>query len=275
MILADDLKIFKTISSDFDCLVLQQNLAVFDNWCYRNGLSLNHSKCKIISFYHTKKPIVHNYKLKDTDILRVDLIRDLGILFDSKLSFLPHLNSAISKARRLLGFTFRVTASFKDISTLKFLYVHIVRSQLEYLTVIWNPHYRVHIDALERVQHKFLRAINFKLGIASEDLNYNDLLTKLQLPTLESRRIFFDLSFLYKLFSNKIDCPEILSKINLRIPSHNSRSMNMFIVEFHRTGFSFHNATDRIQRTANIYAPFLDLANPSIPHLKRTVFSYN
>ena len=99
-------------------------------------------------------------------------------------------------------------------------YTSVVRSQLEYSTIIWNPYYAAHVSAIERVQHKFLRIINHKLGMNISDLDYNAIMSLLNLQSLEARRNFFDITFLSKLVNSKIDCAVLLGMINLRLPMH-------------------------------------------------------
>ena len=126
-----------------------------------------------------------------------------------------------------------------------------MRSKLEYCSVKWNPYYGVHKASLERVQHKFLRMVNYKLGINIDNLNYDYLISHLKLNTLEQRRDYYDLSFLFKLISGKIVCPIILSRLNFRIPSHSTRFQDMFVVPHHSTNLGKTSAIDRIQTLAN------------------------
>nr|CAH7722487.1 unnamed protein product [Callosobruchus chinensis] len=48
-----------------------------------------------------------------------------------------------------LGFIIRNSRSFRNESALKTLYDSFLRSQLEYSSIIWNPIYQVHKNALE------------------------------------------------------------------------------------------------------------------------------
>jgi len=50
LLLADDLKLFKEIRSYEDAVLLQNDVNSFQGWCNDNGMSLNISKCKTISF---------------------------------------------------------------------------------------------------------------------------------------------------------------------------------------------------------------------------------
>ena len=272
LLFADDLKIFRTVRSLDDCLILQENFEVFDMWCRNNGLSLNLMKCKIISFYRTTRLIPFSYSCAGAEIIRVDKVHDLGILLDSRLTYVPHVEARVSKARKMLGFISRSTKPFKNIKVLKILYASLVRSQLEYSTIIWNPFYANHISAIERVQHKFLRIINHKLGIGISDLDYDAIMSLLNLQSLEDRRNFFDIAFLSKLVNGKIDCPVLLGMINFRLPTHRTRSNNLFEIPFHNTNYGYANAIDRIQRSANRTSHRFDIFHDSLETLKSICF---
>lgn len=58
-------------------------------WFNISLLSLNADKCNVIS-YEKHINILYNYHMEDIDIQRRDLIKDLGVLFDSKLKFDSH-----------------------------------------------------------------------------------------------------------------------------------------------------------------------------------------
>ena len=86
----------------------------------------------------------------------VTTIKDLGIIFDSKLTFVNHIDYICNKALKMLGFVNRHIKDFKNVSALKTLYVCLVRSQLESNTCVWSPYYQCHRDRRESVQPKFL-----------------------------------------------------------------------------------------------------------------------
>ena len=78
-------------------------------------------------------------------------------MFDTKLNFNNHISYVVSKASKCLGFLFRVTKNFRNIHCLKALYCAIVRSILEYASLVWSPYYQNGISRLESVQKKFFR----------------------------------------------------------------------------------------------------------------------
>ena len=80
------------------------------------------------------------------------------------------------------------------------LYKSLVRPHLEYANQIWAPHLVKHVTALENVQHRATKAIP---GL--KDLEYNQRLSVLKLPTLSYRRLRGDMNETYKILTGKYD----------------------------------------------------------------------
>jgi hypothetical protein len=131
---ADDMKLHAKIGVIEDCYAVQRDLDCLCAWCDVNKLYLNVRKCKVITFSRAKVQVTYDYSLKGQNLERVSVIRDLGVLMDSKLTFSEHvdvtISSTISKARQILGFIIRVGRDFRDPYALKSLYVSLVRSKL-------------------------------------------------------------------------------------------------------------------------------------------------
>ena len=123
----------------------------------------------------------------------VNEFRDLGLLTNHHLSWNSHIDTITSKAKRILGLIKRTCRGWKDTETLKTLYCTLVRSQVEYGSVVWSPYTSRNNDKLERIQR---RGTKFILG--QNDISYEDRLKCLNMLSLEKRRYFFDVVFLYK-----------------------------------------------------------------------------
>ena len=163
---------------------------VFSIWCFRNLLSVSIQKCSVIFFCRTKKPILFDYTMLGQPLSRVTQIRDLGVILDTALSFKLHYNEMIAEANRQLGFMFKIANEFRDPFCLRSLYFSLVRSILEFCSVVWCPFHNSWIARIESVQRKFVRyALRFLPWRNSSNLPaYTDRCRLLGMQTLEQRR---------------------------------------------------------------------------------------
>lgn len=229
LMFADDIKLYYTISGPLDCLILEKNLQTLQNWCQINGLHLNVKKCKMMSYGRKQDIVIYPYKLGNQIIERVDVFRDLGVLFDSKLTFGHHIQHVVSQAYKNLGFILRMGYEFKDCKTYSLLYNTLVRSKLEYASVIWSPYTNKDIVCIEQVQKRFVRVLEFRLTkVYPKFAHYDDLLSKYGIVTLESRRNICSLLYLHKIVNNIVHCPEILAEIGIKVPNVMMRLRNNF-----------------------------------------------
>ena len=74
------------------------------------------------------------------------------------------------------------------------LFKALVRPILEYAAPVWCPQLKKHIQLIEQVQRRFTKRI---LGLS--DMEYQDRLRKLKLPSLAYRRVRGDLIEVYKI----------------------------------------------------------------------------
>ena len=187
LLYADDLKLFHIIKSPCDCASLQEDIDILTDWCSSNGFGINIPKCSVMSFYRSKLPLVHNYSIGSHSLDRSLSFKDLGIMLDSKLNFHLHLDYVISKSNMMLGFLKRNTKDFKDIGTFNSLYFSLVRSLIEYGSVVWSPNYQSHVDRVERIQKSYSRFVLFKYGFRIMP-SYHTRCKLLGLESLVNRR---------------------------------------------------------------------------------------
>lgn len=226
---ADDLKIFTEVHAIDDCRRLQTDLDNIQTWCINNKLHLNPVKCKVVSY--TRKQLVHEYAyhIDTTELVRCTSCKDLGITFDSQLTFNDHVTQKISDAMKFFGFIVRNCRSFTDVNALEVLYYSYIRSKLEYGSLIWYPFYNFQVEAVERVQRRFLKYLAFKVDgeYPARGIDYDHLTERFGISSLEIRRKCASLTFLYKLLHQRIDCPDLLAQINFYTPRLQSRQ-NIF-----------------------------------------------
>ena len=200
---ADDTKLYKYILNNFNSTTLEQNCQALFNWSQKWLMSLNISKCKVLSI--GRRDIIHNSYGFDTpqsgfvQLERVDKMKDLGVTFDDDLSFKSHIYEKINKAYQMLGIM-RRNFRHVDKDTFKLIYVSLVRSQLEYAHAVWNPYKIAFIRDLEKVQKRATKLVR-----ACKSLPYRERLIYLNLPSLKYRRIRGDMIEVFKMLNGFYD----------------------------------------------------------------------
>ncbi|XP_044745912.1 uncharacterized protein LOC123307602 [Coccinella septempunctata] len=116
-----------------------------------------------MSFSRSKSVVIFQYNIEGSVLGRVTEYRDLGVLFDQRLTFVPHVRATVSDGLRTLGFIIRNSRDLSETGSLFLLFTALVRSKLEYGCVVWNPGYKIHIESLEKIQRRFLKYVSFKI----------------------------------------------------------------------------------------------------------------
>ncbi len=116
---------------------------------------------------------------------RVKLLTGRGALLEITRENPEHINSLTANASRTLGFLRRnlrdCPRELKQLS-----YFSLVRSRLEYASVVWDPYMAVDIDALERVQR---RGARFVCGNYRREASVTKMLEELGWESLQESRL--------------------------------------------------------------------------------------
>ena len=140
---------------------LQQCIHKIIHWENTNWFKISKNKTRCIHFCQLKKMHDPLIKLEHTDITVVDEYKFLGILFNRKLSNIPHikyLKTKTTRAQQLL----RVVAHTKwgaDRQMLLKLYRALVRWQLDYGCFFYRSARKSHIKKLDPIHHEGLRLV--------------------------------------------------------------------------------------------------------------------
>lgn len=269
LLYADDKKIFRKIENIGDCLLLQSDLNRLTTYYQNNKINVNTQKCQIISFTRKKHPISYEYRICNETIPRTSQVRDLGVILDSKFTFRAHIDHIISKAYKSLGFVIRNSKPFKDLQCLKMLYFSYVRSILEFANIIWRPFFKIHINNIESIQHKFIKHLNYKAKLVNK--SYEESCAYHKINTLEDRRQLSDMLFLFDIINNKFDCSEFIGKIFFNVPSRRTRHTQLLMVPSARTKYYKMSPYVRIPAIYNSYFSSLDPFNTSRASYKKYI----
>ena len=178
---ADDTSIFTVVlDPNVAAIDLNHDLEHIKLWANRWRMSFNPdpSKQAVEITFSTKRDKFNHPILffNNSQVMRVDEHKHLGLILDSKLSFSSHIHAAISKSRKAIGML-RLLSMYLPRETLNVLYKLYVRPHLDYGDVIY------HIPHKESTLHSHGNALMQKI----ESVQYIDdprglaLLTQLRL----------------------------------------------------------------------------------------------
>ncbi|XP_060873016.1 uncharacterized protein LOC132946913 [Metopolophium dirhodum] len=155
-----------------------------------------------------------------------------------------------SKAFRALGFKRRHSTNFSSANCLLALYNALVRSVIEYGSIVWSPYTTVDICRIDRVQNSFMRFAGYCLNIPHPPHDYGPLSQALRLVPLSVRRDNFDITFIQRLIEGQVDAPRLLGELRFRIPS-NTRLQCNFYIPTNKSNFSRNAPLTRMMHNAN------------------------
>ena len=122
--------------------------------------------------------------MNGTSLNKVSEFKDVGVIVivTQSLTWNSHIDRAVCKANKLLGLIKRAFKGLCDV-TLKTLYCSLVRSQLEYCSVVWFPNTKKNIDKIELVQKRA------KKMILKSNSDYETRVKNLNLRSLQQRQM--------------------------------------------------------------------------------------
>ena len=123
LIYADDMKLYLEIKNNKDIDIFCSEIKLFYKWCIKSLLQLNVKKCISIAFRRKRSIPQTTFFLGEQAVEKCQQVRDLGMILDSKLTFIEHYNTIINKANNMLSFIKRFCYNFRDPYTIKTLYI--------------------------------------------------------------------------------------------------------------------------------------------------------
>ena len=215
---ADDSKLYSSNAND-----LQESLNRFEQFVRMRQLQLAANKCQHLTISKKDSDLV--FFLEGQPIAKANKVKDLGIVISSDLKWSHH----ITQLRRK-GYTrcYQILRSFRSKNIWIYIkaYITYVRPILETDSVIWSPHYIKDVNALESVQRLYLKSVCRRCNLKYS--TYADRLNALGLKTLEYRRWYFDIVFVYKLINNLVDLDKN-DFFSFETFSYNLRRHNLYL----------------------------------------------
>jgi hypothetical protein len=155
-------------------------------------------------------------------VTRTDSIKDLGVFTDSKLRLHNHVDYIFSRCVKLLGLVRTLTFSFSSLDCLHMLYFTLVRSKLEYASVVWNSITTTDANKLECIQQKFA-ALCYNRILSHVHYSYANVF---KTPYLTQEQL--DALFLIQVYRGMKYCPSLLEAVGLRVPTRYLKDVSVF-----------------------------------------------
>ena len=180
---------------------LQLQLNKLESWADQNGFKFSPTKTTAVHFCCGRKcvrePDLYLYKTK---IPVKDKVRFLGLIFDKKLTFLPHIKDLKLRCQNALNamkvFSNPEWGGTSDV--LLNLYRSLIRSKLDYGCFIYGSARKSYIKLLDPIHHQGLR---LALG-AFRTSPVESLYAEANEPPLNLRRKRLGLQYAVKLMSD-------------------------------------------------------------------------
>ena len=207
---ADDTRLWMRIKNILDTNKLQEDLDALYRWSELNNMDFNSDKFEGQSYGKNEE---QHYQAPDlSTIAQNNVLKDLGIYMAEDLKFEKHIHNTVAKGQRMSGWVLRTIKS-RRADHMKTLLKSLVRSQLEYCSMLWSPREQRLINSIESVQREFTRRISKYqryddvLKMPKCEVSYQDRLKDLKIYSLERRRERMQILYLYKMTLNVVPNP--------------------------------------------------------------------
>ena len=180
---------------------LQQNLNKIEHWANNNGFKFSKSKTQCVHFCQLRKqhedPVLTLY---GSPIPVVQEYKYLGLIFDKKLSFIPHIKYLKAKCLKSLNIlkVLSHTTWVADRTTLLQLYRSLIRLKLDYGSIVYGSARKSYLAMLDPIHHQGLR---LALG-AFRTSPTASLYVEADEPSLNTRREKLSLQYAIRIAEN-------------------------------------------------------------------------
>ena len=138
---------------------IQLSLNAIDKWCNKNGFKISISKTVGVLF--TKKRRISNVKIKvGNEPIKIEkTAKFLGVIFDHRLSWKPHIEYVITKCKNRMNLMRAVSGNHWGASKKALLHIYraLIRSVIDYGDAAYSSAPQSYLDKLSSVQTEALR----------------------------------------------------------------------------------------------------------------------
>ena len=180
---------------------LQLCINGIQKWVDENGFRFSITKTECIHFHRKRNQVLQpSLHVNNQSIKVSNQVKFLGVIFDSKLSFLPHIKYLKNSCQNELNILKVISHTDwgADKETLLRLYRSLVRSKLDYGCIVYGSTRKSHLQALDPIHHQGLRIALGAFRTSPKDSLYAEAGE----PPLKFRRLRLAMNYYLKLKAN-------------------------------------------------------------------------
>ena len=166
-------------------------------------MAFNPDKCEVIRITNKKKPTLFNYTLHGVGLKETYSAKYLGVNISRDLSWVKHINQITMKTNYSLKFIKHKIQTnnpkLKESANKTY-----VLPLVEYAASVWDPWQKKYMNKIEMIQHSAIRYIFNDYSFTS---SVSNMLSKLNLPTLEKHRQISSLRMFYEIKHHLVNIP--------------------------------------------------------------------
>ena len=171
---------------------LQNTINRLEKWTLENGSTISKNKTVAMHFCPDKKCMDPVLKLDNDPIQFVKEAKFLGLIWDTKLTFEPHIKYLKARCRKSLNILKVISRTEWGTDQTTLLYRSLVRSKLDYGCIVYGSASKTALDKLDPVHNQGIR---LSLG-AFRSSPVESLYVEAHEPPLKIRREKLALQFL-------------------------------------------------------------------------------
>ena len=233
-------------------------MSVIAEWLRNNKLTPSIDKSCWMLFSNRNADMNNNIIFDNTPLKFCTSTKSLGVLFDSRLSFLEHTDHIISKISKNVGIFYKIRNLLPEDS-LKNLYYTLVHPYLIYCVLIWGGTYCSHLNKILLLQKKIVRIITKSGYLAHTD------------PLFKRTGILK----IQELYEFHLALYAYVNKINLNYATHSHETRHRFdpVPAFNRLSLTQRSLTYAAPKVFNSL-PIVIRNSPSVGTFKKECKTY-
>lgn len=206
---------------------MQKDLETLNSYFINNSLQINILKTNYMIFGKYSDNIL-NLTINQTPITKVESMKYLGLMINSKLTWVQHADNVIKNISPYCGVLYKLNKILDKNILMNIYYAHI-NSRLLYLNIIWSsiPHYKQ--KEINILQNKSIKAIMSLPRLTPTHLLYNEKILPFEMLSKYELIVI-----IYKIINNKIKHNINLIR-NTDIHDHNTRYSSQLHIDINNT----------------------------------------